>query len=386
MSHVTTDDLAGLLKPAASPAISLYQPTHRANPDRLQDPIRFKNLLATAERSLAEKFPGREIDSLLKPMRDLQDDYQFWSHQEDGLAMFRTPDSFAYYQLQRPVGELVVVADSFHVKPILRMVQSADRFQVLWLDRENFRLFEGNRDILDEVDLGDLPTTIVEALGEDLTDQHKLAWTPGPGRGRHGEPAVYQGVGGRKDETDIDMERFFRFVDRAVDEHFSRPSGQPLILAALPEHQTEFRKISRNSTLLPDGIAIDPGALTVDGLRERAWKVIEPGYLARLAALKETFGAADAAGKAVSRVHEAAREAAAGRIGMLMVEADRIVPGRLDLEGGGKVQRTQSLDDPGVDDLLDDVAEAVLRSGGEVVVVPADRMPTDTGLAGVLRY
>ncbi|WP_337177787.1 hypothetical protein [Paludisphaera sp.] len=386
MSHVTIDDLAGLLKPAASPAISLYQPTHRANPDRLQDPIRFKNLLAAAERSLAEKYPGREIDSLLKPMRDLQDDYQFWSHQEDGLAMFRTPDTFVYYQVQRPVAELVVVADSFHVKPILRMVQSADRFQVLWLDRENFRLFEGNRDVLDEVDLGDLPSTIVEALGEDLTEQHEMAWTPGPARGPQGDPAFHPGIGGRKDERRTDKERFFRFVDRAVEDRFSKPSGQPLILAALPEYQTEFRKLSRNSAILAEGIAVDPGALTVDGLRDRAWKVVEPRYLARLAGLKETFGAADAAGKAVSRVHDAAREAAAGRIGMLMIEADRIVPGRLDLEGGGKVQRTQSLDDPGVDDLLDDVAEAVLRSGGEVVVVPADRMPTDTGLAGVLRY
>lgn len=385
MSHVTTEALAGLLRRSGGLAISLYQPTHRANPDRLQDPIRFKNLLTRAERLLAD-LPSGVINDLLKPMRALQDDYEFWNHQEDGLAMFRTHDAFEYYQLQRPVGELVVVADSFHVKPIIRMVQSADRFQVLWLDRQNFRLFEGNRDVIDEVDLGDLPSTITEALGSDLTDQHKLAWTPGPGRGRHSEPAVYQGVGGRKDETDIDMERFFRFVDRAVDEHFSKPSGQPLILAALPEHQAEFRKLSRNSALLAEGIAIDPGALTADDLRERGWKVVEPSYLARLAELKDAYGAADAAGRAVSRVLDAAREAAAGRIGTLLVEADRIVPGRLDLDAGGKVQKTTALDEPGVDDLLDDVAEAVLRSGGDVVVVPAERMPTDTGLAGVLRY
>jgi hypothetical protein len=385
MSHITTETLAGLLKPAASPAISLYQPTHRANPDRLQDPIRFKNLLAQAERSLAEKFPGREIDALLKPMRDLQDDYQFWSHQEDGLAMFRTADTFAYYQLQRRVDELVVVADSFHVKPIIRQVQSADQFQVLWLDLHNFRLFEGNRDVLDEVDLGDLPSTLKEALGSDLTEAHETAWSPGPGRGRMGEPAITAGMGGRKDELRNDMERFFRFVDREVEDRFSKPSKQPLILAALPEHQCEFRKISRNSALLPEGIAIDPGSLTEDALRERAWKAIEPVYLARLAELKETFGSADAAGKGVSRVPDAAREAAAGRIATLLVESGRIVPGRLDVESG-KITKTPTLDDADVDDLLDDVAEAVLRTGGDVVVVPADRMPTDTGLAGILRF
>jgi hypothetical protein len=32
------------------------------------------------------------------------------------------------------------------------------------------------------------------------------------------------------------------------------------------------------------------------------------------------------------------------------------------------------------------LAEAVLRSRGEVVVVPAERMPAGTGLAAILRY
>lgn len=386
MGHITTEVLAGLLAPPATPAISLYQPTHRANPDSLQDPIRFKNLLTRAGRSLAEKYPGREVDSLLKPLRDLQDDYRFWTHQEDGLAMFRTPDSFTFYQLQRPVEELVVVADSFHIKPILRLVQSADRFQVLCLDRHNFRIFEGNRDVLDEVDLADLATNIKEALGDELTEPHQtVASYAGSGRPGHGEPAMHHGHGGRKDEAKIDMERFFRHVDREVEARFSRPSGQPLLLATLPEYQAEFRRISRNPALLPEGIATDAGAMTADALRERAWKAVEPGYLARLAALTDDFGAADASGKAVSRIADGAREAAAGRIGTLLVEAGRIVPGRIE-PTSGEIEAAPSLEDPAVDDLLDDIAEAVLRTKGRVVVVPPGRMPTDTGLAGVLRF
>ena len=245
MGQLTTDVLRGLLGDHEPPCISLYQPTHRANPDNLQDPIRYKNLVRDIERSLREKYRG-EVRPLLERFRSLADDYDFWTHQRDGLAIVASADTFEVFRLQRPVKELAVVADSFHLKPLLRMVQSADRYQVLCLDRHEATLFEGNRDALDEVDAGDMPTTITAALGEELTDpQRRIAY--------NAEPAVFHGQGGKKDEVDKDTERFFRVIDREVLDRFSRPSGLPLILAALPEYHAEFRRVSRNPFLEKDG-------------------------------------------------------------------------------------------------------------------------------------
>ena len=48
---------------------------------------------------------------------------------------------------------VAIVADSFHTKPLMRIVQSADRYQILALSRDSARLFEGNRDRVDEIDL-----------------------------------------------------------------------------------------------------------------------------------------------------------------------------------------------------------------------------------------
>jgi hypothetical protein len=39
-----------------------------------------------------------------------------------------------------------------------------------------------------------------------------------------------------------------------------------------------------------------------------------------------------------------------------------------------------------VDDFLDDVGELVLKNGGQIVIVPADRMPTQTGIAAIYRF
>ncbi len=377
MRHLTTDVLRGLLKGNEPPCISLYQPTHRANPDKLQDPIRYKNLVRDAERSLREKFSGREVRPLLEPLQALADDYHFWQHQRDGLAVLDAAGTFEVFRLQRPVKELVVVADSFHLKPLLRVIQSADRYQVLCLDRHKATLFEGNRDALDEVDVGDMPTTITAALGEQLTDsQRRIAY--------NAEPAVFHGQGGKSDEVDKDTERFFRVIDREVLDRFSRPSGLPLILAALPEYHAEFRRVSRNPFLQPGGVAQDPGALTPEQLRAEVWRVVEPKYLDRLARLTEDHRTAAARGLAASGLSDVAKAVAAARVGVLLVEADRVVPGRFD-PATGEV-RPGRLADPEVDDLTDDLAEAVLRAGGEVVVVPAGRMPTDTGLAATFRH
>ncbi len=388
MRQLTNDVLRELLQPGEPPSMSLYQPTHRANPDNLQDPVRYKNLVREAERSLREKYSGRETRALLEPLQALADDYQFWTHQRDGLAVLARAGTFDVFQLQRPVKELLVVADSFHLKPLLRITQSANRYQVLCLDRKKASLFEGNRDVLDEVDVGDMPVTIAAALGEQLTEPHQPVGVygkrAGAGHLAQGGPGSFPGAGGKADEVEKDMERFFRVIDREVLDRFSRPSGLPLILAALPDYHAEFRRVSRNPFLQPAGVEVSPDSLELDQLRAAVWKVVEPVYLARLAGLIEDFRTAAARGLATPDLEAAAQAAAGSRIGVLLIEANRIVPGRFDLTTG-QVHRDR-LDDPEVDDVIDDLAEAVLRQGGEVVVVPAERMPSDTGLAATFRY
>ena len=195
---------------------------------------------------------------------------------------------------------------------------------------------------------------------------------------------MHHGHGSKKDEVDIDTERFFRAVDRAVLEHHSRPSSLSLMLAALPEYHALFRRISHNPFLIAEGIDIHPDALSVDALRDRAWRIVEPYYYARLARLVEEFARAKSNGLGADDLALVAEAAVAGRVATLLIEADRQVPGRMDATTG----RTtfDDLAHPEVDDLLDDLGELVLKMRGQVVVVPAERMPTGTGIAAIYRF
>ncbi len=382
MTTLEQDLAAGVLEHGTPPCLSLYQPTSRHHPDNQQDPIRFRNLVKALEHSLAQQYPRDQTAALLAPFHALAADAEFWQHTFEGLAVLGARDHFHVYRLQRPVAPLAIVADSFHMKPLLRITQSADRFQILGLNRKTVCLYEGNRDAVGALELADgVPETLTEALGAELDEPHLTVSSYG---GAHS--AMHHGHGGRASEVDIDSERFFRAVDRAILQHHSQPSGLPLILAALPEHHRLFREVSHNPHLLADGIDVHPEALdSLDELRQRAWQVLEPRYEARLAALAEDFGTARAQKMGDDVLPQVARAAAAGRVKTLLIEAQRRVPGRLDMQTG-RVDLSGDLGDAHTDDLLDDLGELVSSLGGAVVVMPSVRMPSTTGVAAIYRF
>ena len=384
VNSVDQDATAGLWDESEPPCLSLYQPTHRNHPDNQQDPIRFRNLVKTLEGSLRQKFKNEEIEPLLEPLLALAEDHDFWNCSLDGLAVLRTNSMFRVYRLQRYVPELAVVASTFHTKPLLRTLQSADRYQVLALNRNEMKLFEGNRDVLDEIVPADgVPLTVTEALGEELTEPRQTVSAYGGHGG--GQGAMHHGHGGRKDELDQDAERFFRAVDRAVCQHHSKHSGLPLILAALPEHHHMFHELSHNPFLIGESVDVHPDALaSIDAFRKRVWQTIEPRYLARLAGLVDAFGSNRPKGLADDDLVEVARAAVGGRVATVLIEARREIPGRIDASTGQL--EYDDLSHPEFDDALDDLGAVTLMMGGEVVVVPTDRMPTGTGIAAIYRY
>jgi hypothetical protein len=196
---------------------------------------------------------------------------------------------------------------------------------------------------------------------------------------------MHHGHGSRKDETEKDAERFFRVVANAIYEQYTKPSGWPLILAALTEHQNLFQKVNKNPLLLTDCIAINPSSVSPDKLATLAWEIMEPEYNLKLDSLVAGFEQARANSKGSDDYKEVAVAAVEGRIDTLLVEADRIIPVRITNLVTGNTQK-KDLINPRVDDLLDDMGELVMKMGGQVMVLPTGKMPSETGLAAIFRY
>jgi hypothetical protein len=379
MNPRTSEYRSVLLGEHPSPCLSLYEPTHFRQPDRRQDPIRFKNLVKALDECLRRDYKPSETEGLLAPFHALAEDHMFWNRGQSGLAIFAAPDLFRICRLQRSVPERAIVAQSFHTKPLLRILQSSDRFHVLGLNRREARLYEGNRDAIAGID-------ILPGVPRMVTDE-----PPAKRDARDlvvgsilGAPTTRQGDDATQDVVDHDTDTFFRRVDDAVLTHHTRPTGLPLLLAALPQYHRRFRSVSANHMLVDTALDTYPPHMLDEGLRERAWEAIRPRYRARLAALCDTYRAAKPDDLATDDVAKAAMAAVESRVETLLIEAERMIPGHLDADTG--VATFDDLERPDTDDLLDDLGEQVLRRGGDVVVVPRDDMPSSTGVAATFRF
>lgn len=363
------------------PCLSLYMPTHRSHPEKQQDPIRYKNLLKQLEESLLQKYSASEVKKYMEPMEALVNDDSLWNHTSNGLAVFSATGFFKIVGLPVSVDELAMVADSFHTKPLRQYMQSTDRYHVLGLSLKEIRLFEGNRHTLVEVELNAYTSkNNVDATGDELTDSIFNGASGTENLSTHNDDA-----GNKKDEEEKDAEQFFRTVANVIYERYSKPTGWPLILAALPDHHSLFQKVNKNPLLLSKSIAINPTSVSTDKLVNLAWEIMEPEYLLKLDSFVSRFEQSKANGKGSDDIKEVATAAVEGRVDTLLIEADRMIAIRITNLVTGNTQK-KDLSNPKVDDLLDDMAELVTKMGGQVMVLPTEKMPSKTGLAAIFRY
>ncbi len=373
---LTRDDLLNLVSPHRRPCLTLLLPTHRHVPETAQDPIRFRNLLKAARGLLSEGTPPEIVDEILSPVEAL-DEPGFWRHQLDGLAIYSAQGYFARYSLPMPVPELAVAADSFHIRPVVSFLQANRRYFVLVLGQKNVGLYEGTSYGLGPVEVEGLPTSLEEALGTPERD-------PGLQVHASGDSPVYHGHGGPGEDRKEEIGRFFRAVDRSLWQTL-REERAPLVLAGPAPWLPLYREISRYSNIVDSGATGSLDDASPEAVHALAWPVaravFEEEERRALAAYDHLAGSP----LATDILTEVAKAAMHGRVRRLFVQEGRLLFGSVERDTGTVVLHGHQ-EGPTDDDVLDDIAEAVLARGGEVLEVAAERMPQGAAAAAILRW
>lgn len=369
--------LAGERKP---PCLSLYMPTHRTHMGGQEDRIRFRNLVSKAEKLLASSYGNGVAKELTAPLGEL-DRPDFWNHQLDGLAVFAAEGLLEEYRLPMVMPELSVAADSFHLLPLMRFLQSNQGYFLLALSQNRVAVHSGGASGLEPIEVEGLPKSMVDALGPERAESFLNV------RGDLEAPeggGMYHGHGSDKLPGSEDVLRYLRAVDKAV-WPVLRGGSQPLVLAAPIEYHAPYRSVSRYKHLTDEGITGNFDRARPQELHEKAWELVSTLSGERLGELLTLYGNAAPHGRATAVLERIGPLAVQGRVSELLIAEGARVWGRLD-PGSGEVTRHERQQDAHDDDVLDDIAEAVLLRGGEVWGVDKKRMPDGAPVAAILRW
>lgn len=376
MKAMTVDELRALIAHASAPCVSIYMPTHRGGTD--DDRAQYAGYLRRARELLSRDYKAREIEPLLRPLEEL-DTHAFWSEQLEGLAVFASKAWSAYYRLPLRLEELVVVADSFHVRPLLHFLRSNQRYFLLNLSQGRVSFFKGSATGLGAIDLASMPRSLAETVGvvNHERSQHLRS-------GRRGTSPVYQGSGHDDSVRDEDLQRFLRDIDRALWEVL-REETAPLIVASTPRITAAFQAVSRYPHLLHESVHGSFADAKLADLHAKAWPIVQAWFQEHEQEVVRRYGNSISRDRALDEVSAIARFAVQGRVRDLFVESDAHLWGRMD-PLIGRLEMHETRQEDAHDDVMDDIAEAVILRGGEVHALPRSKMPTRSPVAAILRW
>ncbi|MFD3566878.1 chemotaxis protein [Streptomyces sp. NPDC058667] len=360
---LSSDLLAKLRQPRPYPAVSLAMPTHRREPENAQDPVRLRNLVATAEKAIHDD-PAvtRErradvLDQLRRAVAEVD-----LAHAEDGLVIFVAPGEHHVWTVARTVPERVVLADTFLTRNLVAARAAEQPSWTVAVAADRVSLWNGD------------PERVTEHTGDGFPFSRDLDVQDVEREQRVGDvPSTF------RDEATRQFLREAHQALRAVLASRPRPLyvlGDPAALALFEE----------TGPLQPGTAPVQHGGLA-RGPATAVREAVEPARAAREAAASATVvaeldaarGRREFAG-GIDEVWQAVKE---GRVRLLAVEDHYRTVVRDD---GGHLEPAEPSEEGARDDMVDEIVERALDTGAEVQFVRDDTLLDMDRIAGVLRY
>lgn len=376
MQALTLEGIRSLAADHAGPCLSLYVPTR--TPGTVDGHARFEALSSHARKLLRGKLGAPDEAAFWKPA-DVLSKPEAWDDPHPGVVLFLAPGFGGFQRLPVEVPELVVVAGSFHIRPLLRLLETNQHYFLLTLGQNHVGFFKGSAEGLAAVEAKGMPRSLEEALGEETRERSVTSHY-----GARGDNPIYGGTGKADTSRDADLTRFFRAIDKAIWE-VMRDEKAPLILAAPERDLAFYRSVSRYPHVAKEEIHGSFQRATIPDLHAKAWPIVQGIVGEREKDVLERYDRLVSRARALSEIRAIAKFAVQGRVRDLLLARDATVGGRLD-KATGDVSLHEGAREDGAEDVLDDIAEAVLLRGGGVWSLEKSRMPAKSSIAATLRW
>lgn len=386
MDKITRQAINKLLQQKDSaPAITIYCPMHKAAapPQLTEAQIRFKNLIHKAVEQLKYRSNSQVTEKVLcKTLEELQADQTFWESQSQSLLLCARGDKLKMFHLPIATEEYVAVDDTFHLAPVLSMLQQEAAFYVLTLSRHEPKLFKGDLYGLHDTNVV-MPRNIQESLNLDEVNhksEHQRSAT-GPSMGTAG----FQGRGGARDPAAEDQARFFRMIDHIVCTNTDRTV--PLILAGIDAETAQFRGLSKYPNIINKSIRGSFRDAKPSDIANQAFELVHDEIVKsnRQNILNEYETIKGANPKRIAIKKDAIVSAAEqGKIDKLLIRMLRTTNDNL-IDTKQAINRI-TFPDIDLSATINKMAARVWQTSGKVIGMEASEMPDGAPMVAHLRY
>ncbi len=385
MNTISRQELDSLISKNEGPCVSIFLPTARTGAETLQPHIRLRNLLREASERLAGSgLRSLDIKKMIEPAQGLVADSLFWKHQEDGLAQFLAVGFFRSFKLPVGVKEVLVVANRFHIKPLLPLLSSDTRFYVLGLSQKEVKLFRGDHFDIEQVKIKDVPQSLAEVLKYENPEK-QLPVRNRPAQIKGTKTSTFHGHGSGPDDVIHKKEilRFFQRVNKGLHDYL-REERIPLVIAGMEYLLPIYRECNTYPHLTKKGIAGNADVLPPEVLHARAWSILQPYFQKEQEAARMQYERFAGSERASNLLQEVLPAACKGRVESLFVALDEQQWGTFDSQIGRITLQAKS--EFGNEDLLNLAAIQTITRNGVVFAVEREHVPDKGLLAAVYRY
>lgn len=338
------------------PAVTLLLRNDR--PDRAG---RLDRLFAEVESRLSLELEPPEVMARIRQLVELAESVDE-DRGQTAVALFASAGHRAASRLPEPVEDRVVVDDTFATRDLVRAWLRSPSYVVVVLADPGTRLFVGQGRILREVADRWFPVLVDRPEGRSE-------------RGRRHDPGI---------ERDHRRARLHREVDLGLDEYASPATG-PFFVVGTREGAAAYLSGSRHRRRIA-GVASGglPSGATVAEVGRALWPTVEDWLARRQEEAISELETARGAHRLASGVDEVWSLARDGRGDLLVVEEGHALAARVQ---GDRLERVEDARAPGVvDDVVDEVIEAVMTRGGRVAIVADGALDDLDRIALKLRY
>lgn len=342
-----------------------------------------KNLIHKATEQLGEHGTEHELaQQLCVKLEDWLSDQAFWEMQSEALLICARPGSIQVFNLPIDTEEYVAIDDSFHLAPVLGLLQDAQEFYVLSVALHKPALYIGDMYGLHATNV-ELPETLEAGLNID--EGNPRSEHARSARGSSLNTSGFHGRGGARDPREEDQAKFLRMIDHAICERTDK--SMPLILAGIDAETAEYRQHSKYPKIMKQTISGSFSGAKPQELFDRAkhiiqQEVIDAQHQEAVEEYQELKGASPE--RVASSKETIAQAAEQGRIDKLLVQAIRRTTDTV----RDTREAVTRITFPEVDlaCAINKLATKVWQTSGKIISLEASQMPDGAPVLARMRY